>query len=302
MPNPLIKKIITTLKRLYTPVSLIFICIFIWQNHGFLSNLFADIDVRTLCLAIGLWCVLHGISPVISKLILSYFDENVPYNRLLQIHVSRLPARYIPGGIWHTVGRVSDLHFYGVKKKQLSFLVITESILPCLMTFLMGGGYLWYTSRQGYLHTIAGISAVASIILLGVLTMLLQKKTYQSGKAFKLSTYFQVICVTAIFWIIASGSFLLYVTSFSIIAADTSYLQIAAIYIFSWGIGYLAIFAPQGIGVFEVVAGKALTLPLSLGGTVAFIAGFRIVVFLADMTVWILLMLSSMVKRKYFSA
>ncbi|MFC1878016.1 hypothetical protein ACFL2E_12220 [Thermodesulfobacteriota bacterium] len=251
-------------------------------------------------MAIVLWCVLHCISPVISKLILSYFDDNVPYDRLLQIHVSRLPARYIPGGIWHTVGRVSDLHFYGLKKKQLSFLVIAESIFPCLMTFLMGGGYLWCTFKQGYIHIIAGISAFVSIILLVALPIFLQNKTYQSGKVFKLITYFQVICVTAIFWIIASGSFLLYVMSFSIITVDTSYLQIAAIYIFSWGIGYLAIFAPQGIGVFEVVAGKALTLPLNLGGAVAFIAGFRIVVFLADITVWILLILSSMVKRKYF--
>jgi len=98
--------------------------------------------------------------------------------------------------------------------------------------------------------------------------------------------YSLLILLSVFFWIIASSSFLFYYNCVSLDTSPMSYIRIAATYIFSWGIGYISIFAPQGIGVFEVVAGKIMALPMSLGGAIAFLAGFRIVVLMADMLVW----------------
>ena len=57
-------------------------------------------------------------------------------------------------------------------------------------------------------------------------------------------------------------------------------------YLFSWSIGYLAFFAPQGIGVFEVTLANMLDTSLTVGSLAVIIAGFRIIIFLADITLW----------------
>jgi hypothetical protein len=58
------------------------------------------------------------------------------------------------------------------------------------------------------------------------------------------------------------------------------------IYLFSWGVGFLSIFAPQGLGVFELVASELLKGSIGFMGLAALIGGFRAVVLVADLVVW----------------
>ena len=58
------------------------------------------------------------------------------------------------------------------------------------------------------------------------------------------------------------------------------------IYLFSWGVGFLSIFAPQGIGVFEFVASEFMQGPIGFMGFAALIGGFRVVILVADMITW----------------
>ena len=61
----------------------------------------------------------------------------------------------------------------------------------------------------------------------------------------------------------------------------------AGVYLFSWGVGFIAIIAPQGIGVFELVASELMDGPIGFMGLAALIAGFRVVVLVADILVWL---------------
>jgi hypothetical protein len=63
--------------------------------------------------------------------------------------------------------------------------------------------------------------------------------------------------------------------------------------LFSWGIGFISIFAPQGIGVFEVVAADLLRGVEPLMGIAAVIAGFRLIILTADAVAWLTLQLLS---------
>ena len=90
------------------------------------------------------------------------------------------------------------------------------------------------------------------------------------------------------YWVVAAATFICYLAAFPAVLAAASLIEVGATYLFSWGVGYVAIFAPQGIGVFEVVAGKLLNAPLSLGGMAALMAGFRLVILAADAVVWVL--------------
>lgn len=281
----MMSRVLHITKLLYTPVSFCFILYFSWLNRTVLVKLFDIADFSFFVIAVCLWCLLHLISPLSPQIIFASLGSKIAYKDLLRIYILRLPARYLPGGVWHTVGRLSDYHTFGISKKHLTLLVVVETFFPCLITLFIGGGYLYFAGGKNMLTAIEGSFALISLITLFLIPFV-AKWRLSSILNNTFIYYSLLILLSVFFWIIASSSFLFYYNCVSLDTSPMSYIRIAATYIFSWGIGYISIFAPQGIGVFEVVAGKIMALPMSLGGAIAFLAGFRIVVLMADMLVW----------------
>jgi len=278
-------KAINIAKFIYTPISFVFILYFAWINKTLLREMISLVDLQIIMLAVLLWSSLHLISPLLTQTVLRLFNVPFSYSRLLGIYISRLPARYLPGGIWHTVGRFADYYYCGIPKKQLTLLAVIETLLPALVTFFLGGGYLWVTGATFLTKSIEGALALTSFIILMTVPFLLSQLKMELFPKNHI-IYYTLLLLTGLFWIIASLSFICYYLSLSLNLPNNSLATIAAIYIFSWGIGYISIFAPQGIGIFELVAGKLLILPMTLGGVIAFIAGFRIVILIADSLTW----------------
>lgn len=283
-----LKTALTIVKRLFTPASFFFIFYFSWLNRELLSEMLAVVDPIPIIFAIFLWGLLHALAPLSPKLIFESLGVELTYSELLGIHISRLPARYLPGGIWHTVGRISDYFTLGITKKQLAIFALIETLFPCIITLMIGGGYLWMagTHHNQVISNIEGLLACISLLLLITLPVILKIRfsVYLKSKFYR--NYFFLIIISVFFWANASISFLFYYTAVSLSLSQMPLPDIAATYIFSWGIGYISIFAPQGIGVLEFVAGNLMELPISLGGAVAFLAGFRVVAFAADGLSW----------------
>jgi len=280
-------KILRLIKIFYTPLTLIFILYFSWTNRELLFKLIDVADISCIILSILFWCILHLLSPLPPKIVFSCMGYKVPYSRFLQIHISRLPARYLPGGIWHTVGRLRDYHAHGISKNQVAIFTLIETLFPCIITFLLGGGYLWLTSEHEIIYNMVGTLAAASLCILVFLPLWVNKKfsNYLTENFYII--YFLLVFLSILFWITASASFVFYYSSMAATLLPAHLIKIAATYIFSWGVGYISIFAPQGIGVFELVAGKIMDLPMTLGGAISFLAGFRIVAFAADVLSWL---------------
>lgn len=298
--HPHLKTIVNKTKALYTPVTLVFILYFSWSNRELLSKMFSVVDPVKIIVAIALWLLLHLLAPFSPKLIFKSMGLRFRYFDLLNIHISRLPARYLPGGIWHTVGRLSDYHSSGITKRQLAIFALIETLFPCVITLLIGGGYLWIAGKHTthVISNAAGTLACISFLITTCLPYLLKNKCYSLLDSTFLFNYILLVMTSITFWIIASISFIFYYSSVSIDTSRMLWLDIAATYIFSWAIGYISIFAPQGIGVFEVVAGKLLELPITLGGAVAFLAGFRLVALAADGLAWSLFKSAQIIFQK----
>lgn len=245
-------------------------------------------DLNLFLIAICLWMLLHLLAPLSPQIIFSGLGSKISYKNLLHIYILRLPARYLPGGVWHTVGRLSDYYSFGISKKHLTTLTILETFFPCLITLFIGGGYLYLFGEKNLFTTIEGGFSSICLIILFLIPIIVKWRFTSIWKNYFIYYYLLLTLLSIFFWIIASLSFLSYYHCVSINAPQMSFFQIVATYIFSWGIGYISIFAPQGIGVFEVVAGKLMVLPLSLGGAIAFLAGFRIVALVADTFIWLL--------------
>jgi len=280
-------RLLQTAKLFYTPVSFLFIFYFSWTNRILLAKMFEVADFWFLVISAFLWCALHLLSPIGTKIVFSSLGSPISYSKLLRIYIIRLPARYLPGGIWHTLGRLSDYHLFGIAKSHLTLLAIIQTFFPCLITFSIGGGYLWLTKEKSMLSSLEGGLALMSIMALLAIPLIVKWKLPGYWHKKFIFSYLLLTLTSIVFWLVASASFLFYYHSVAIGLKQTSMIHMAATYIFSWGVGYISIFAPQGIGVFEVVAGKLMALPMTLGGAVAFLAGFRIVALAADCLAWL---------------
>ncbi len=278
------KKILEVCKRVYTPLTLGCIIYFVFINREVLTGLYSNARPVFLVYAVLVEASRHLLAPIYPKLILLSFNYSLPYKELLKIHITRLPARYLPGGVWHTVGRLADYNASGISKKHLSFLAFFETVFPIPFSFFIGGTLLWLYSPGTLANSLEVISSVASLVILLFPFFLFVWKPFKKISSSRNTLfYIGVLLLSFIFWFLAAGSFIFYFNSVSFDnTVQHSLFTLAGTYFFSWGTGYISIFAPQGIGVFEVVAGKLIDLPLTLGSTVAFLAGFRLIALMAD--------------------
>jgi hypothetical protein len=92
---------------------------------------------------------------------------------------------------------------------------------------------------------------------------------------------------STVFWTIAATAFLAYWRAFP--GAGASALEVAGTYLVAWAAGFASVFAPQGLGVFEAVAAVFLDGGLGFAGAAALVAGFRLVLLVADLLAWLVL-------------
>ena len=96
-----------------------------------------------------------------------------------------------------------------------------------------------------------------------------------------------VVIAAAMFWCLAAAAFYAYWTAiFDLNGMDI--LRIVSCYLLSWAAGFVALFAPQGLGVFEWVAAQLLPSTQTLSVTVTAVAGFRLVTIAGDLAAWMI--------------
>ncbi|MCR4297327.1 MAG: hypothetical protein NUV75_01040 [Gallionella sp.] len=265
-----------------------FLSYFAWRTRDILHVAVAQGNITYLLMAAMIWAVLHLLSPVVAILVFSGERPAVNYKRALHYHVRNLPARYLPGGIWHTVGRVLDFHAHGISKKRLTAFVFLENSLAASVTIFVGGAWLGYSGGSGGWGDIGAFAAAMAFVGMIVILPVTNRWILGGAGRITLLRYMCSIGVVAVFWSLAALAFILYVYAFANFLPGASLVDIAGVYLFSWGIGFISIFAPQGIGVFEVVSSSILTAGTGLELVIVLLSGFRLVVLSADLIAWVL--------------
>ncbi len=281
-------KIVNGLKLLFTPIAFAFLLYFAWQSRDTLADLLSSASLFHLGFATVLWMVLHTLSPLLAIIVLNACGSRVSWRQAFTTHAARLPARYLPGGIWHTVGRVIDYREQGVSARHLSAFVILENGLAAAITLAVGGAIVFSMRGTDVLGSIAGVAAAAAIVAMFAMAHLLNARVLQQPDQLSLGAYLKSIVAVVVFWAGATLAFLLYLSAFPDSGSNYSAVEMAGIYLFSWGVGFISVFAPQGIGVFEFVASELMSSPIGFMGLAALIAGFRVVVLVSDLIVWLI--------------
>lgn len=282
------RKIINGLKLLFTPVAFAFLLYFAWQSKDELANLISNASLLYLGSAAVVWGLLHALSPLLAVIVFNACGSKVGWQQAFSTHAARLPARYVPGGIWHTVGRVMDYREQGVESRHLTTFVVLENGLAAAVTLAIGGAIVFAMRGTDSFGVIAGLSSIAGIVALPAIGFLLNSRVLQQPDRLAFFAYTKIVSTVVLFWTGATLAFLLYLNAFPASTGDFSSVEMGGIYLFSWGIGFVSIFAPQGIGVFEFVASELMGGPIGFMGLAALIAGFRVVVLAADVVVWLI--------------
>ncbi len=225
----------------------------------------------------------HFFSPLASRKILQSLGVYVEYRVLLRTHILRLPARYLPGGVWHTIGRAVDLHEHGVNRAAIGWMVVLENGLAICMAFLLGWGLLQFSgSKPNSYDGVTVLIAAAAFVMLICLPALMRKFGRDAMLNLSVAKWTACCAWFAVIWAFHAAAFVAY--SMALVGSSTvpEALHTGGVYLFSWGIGLVAFFAPQGIGVFEVTvdafAGQSL-----LPAAIAMVAGFRLCMLTVDL-------------------
>ncbi len=280
-------KAVNLLKILFTPLAVAFLLYFAWVSPDELATLFRSASPQYLAAAVLLWAGLHAVSPLVATTIFRACGSEVTWQQAYATHAARLPARYVPGGIWHTVGRVLDYREQGVTSRHITAFVVLENALAAAVTLAIGGAILFAVRGGQDVGAIAALGSLIGLIGLLILLPIVNKKVLREGNRLPTMAFVRSVCLVVTFWAGAAATFLLYINAFAANTGSYSNVELAGIYLFSWGVGFLAVFAPQGIGVFEVVASELAASPIGLMGFAALVAGFRVVVLLADLLFWL---------------
>jgi len=278
--------ILRYLQRIFAPIAIAFLAWFAWESRAELAELVQGAMPMYLGIAIALWCLTHALAPIASMLIFNAKGQSVDYRTAARIHFENLPARYVPGGIWHTVGRVAAFGNLGIDARNLSTFVVMENALAVATAFVLGGSTISVIRGLDTWGQIAALGALVGAVIIVALPYLLRTRLLKGETELSTRTYITVIAFASVYWIVAAAAFVTYVFAYSSLAVQSSPLESGAAYLFSWGVGFVAVFAPQGIGVFEVVAAELLRDTGSLTSVAALLAGFRLIILVADALAW----------------
>lgn len=240
-----------------------------------------------LALTLAALATAHALSAVSARLILGSVGAEVGYLALLKTHIARLPARYLPGGVWHTVGRAVDLRAQGISAALLLRLVVLENLYAIGVALLLGGGILCLVQDPRPVGPpIHCWIALAALFGLGLAPIMLSWLFSGSGRWPGLPAAAIGCASFALTWTAYAVAFTAYMEAFGVMHPADSAVRVAGAYLFSWGIGLIAFFAPQGIGIFEGGIAELLR-PGALANGVAIAFGFRICMAVADLSLWL---------------
>ena len=281
-----LRRAVAASRWLFGPAALALLAVAGWRSREVFGAVLDRTEPAPLAAAVALWMLAHLLAPWSSTIVLGALDARVRYRDLLAIHVARLPARYLPGGIWHTVSRVMDLHRRGIGRRELTIMVVLENSLPLATAALLGGACLCIAGNVRW----PAVAAVAAApLVLGAAWIALRHRRLRPDGPFGLRPFLAATGASAVFWLLAAASFYSYWCAFPDARASAGALQIVGTYLVAWAAGFASVFAPQGLGVFEAVAAMFLQGGLGFASAAVLVAGFRLVLLAADLLAWLAL-------------
>jgi hypothetical protein len=278
------RKTLNVVRIVFTPLSVLVIVGLIWSAREALADVLRQGRWELLLSAVLVWILGNLLSPLVTMFQFKTLGHDLSYAYLLRVHCRRLPAKYLPGGIWHSVGRAHDYVAAGHSPALLGFFFMLENFLLVAVTLGMSA---WIVQPLVAIPLLSMLTGILSPLMgLALLVCPFVLRVVSRGRnVVALGPYWSSVLVLASYWVLLSVAFVFYLSAFDTLPIRGATFEFGAIYVFSWCLGYMALFAPQGIGVAEFISATLLA-GSGVGAVAAFLIGFRLLALVADLLTW----------------
>lgn len=266
------------LRYLFTLVALLWMGAIAWSWRDQLGQVLAvSLNLR-LAGAVGILMIANGLAALSAKWTFRLYSIELPYQVFLRVHLKRLPAKYLPGGIWQGVSRSFDLSEFGSTRGTIAMAIISEYLLAVGFAILVGV-LLTFVKSEFELWGRAGMLIAIFTLLIGVVLFIIARR---AGVARPALVIILVMISYTVNWIVISLAFLLFILATT--NPGSIDLLIFGFYPLAWAAGFVAIFAPQGVGVSEAAfAFMASADETDVGKYIVIMAGFRVIHLISDL-------------------
>jgi uncharacterized membrane protein YbhN (UPF0104 family) len=264
-------KITQAAKWIWIAILLAGVVFYLSKNWDSLGDLLRGVSAPRLVLSSLCLTAAKLILVELSRLSVDVTGSSIGYRRMFYINSMSQLAKYLPGGVWHFVGRAGFYHQDGLALKTTTRAMVTENLWLVSSAFVVGAGFC-----ASYYVGASGALVVGMILILHVAILFLANAP--SYRTWRVLLKTMVVQWTA--WFLIGLAFWLIIPELDSVKGAA--LAIGGFCI-SWAIGYLAIFAPGGVGVREGVLVGILSATLTGDRSLVLAAMNRLVWILAEL-------------------
>ena len=248
------KKIFSIFKWLWLVLVLAAAGYYFYRNWEQVINLISQISAWRIVLSLVLLIIGKMFLVLLVQYSVNSEGWHPKYIETLGIYGLSSLGKYIPGGIWQFVGRFGVYKVNGLSGKASTRAMILENIWLLGSAVAIGviGVFLTRFDLIAGLLNLPNhqwLAILFTILALGLWIVVLKivHKTMRRHTAENIPSIFVVAGVGLLLWTFIGGSFFVMFHDFPFSAAP---LFIGG-YAVSWAVGYIAVFAPGGLGVRE---------------------------------------------------
>lgn len=272
-------------RRLFIPIAVGFLAYSAYHASSSLAAMVATMSIPRLLAACLCWSAAQWVGPLATAAFARALGLPLSYRELSQISILRLPAKYLPGGIWQSVARHSAYRQKQVKNADSLTILVVEHLIALGVSATLGAGLLLGVENS------AGVNRTLTWVVVAGLTLVILPPIWITTSWHRgtrsLVWMGLVVAAAVLFWSLAASAFFAYWTAV-FDPQDADVIRIVSCYLLSWAAGFVAIFAPQGLGVFEWTAARLLPTTQALSVTVTAVAGFRLITIAGDLLTWVI--------------
>jgi len=267
----------------------------------------SDVDMQMLLtktalptlavLAVLYACMVLSFAGMFCRLLRAFHGKEVPTRLVISIYCKSNIYKYLPGNIFHYLGRNQIAALTGIKHTEVISATVTEIFfvlfagvfIPAVLT----GKYALDWFRAGHIQVeftvIILVLSVLAVILAVVLALIFGENFRNALRKYYLDLKYlgfkKVIAIQGFYLGLnmVNGVFFI-VMLYSLGGELTSayVLPVIGMFTFSWLVGYVTPGASAGLGVREVVMTTLLTGIVGMNIVIATVIAFRIVTVLGD--------------------
>lgn len=282
-------------------ISLIFGFLFfnILYNWGTLRSFPWHFKSGNIALFILLLLPLYLLNVLCWHLVTRALGANIGYLSNFRIWMLSSFTRFIPGGFWQYPGRVLLLSREGVSRALSATCVVLETLLvfsACLalvvLLVLFSGLESVFSGRQTFLVLVFVLTLLFVFFMtnqrfMSFLLGLMSKLSGDGAATFLKGVYLPLKWVPVLLFVFLLQFFLagsvLYLLAAAIVDLPIGLLfAFVGVYSASWLVGYIAFFAPAGVGVREASIAGLLSFFMPFSVAVVIAVAFRLALFVSE--------------------